>query len=660
MNLPRRLSGRLLNFVRGHSALWWLRVILIAITLGLGVFLLLAISPWDPEIARYQQGNGTRSDYRYFMWIGLWWAAIANIGLAIFLFVLSPVLGRFWGGNGSAEPVGKLTRRQRSVLAAAVFGGAVIFSLHAIPRMGLSLWVDEETTARIETIGYPIRANEKLRADPFGDRFVIKPVRWSETIWNYHTANNHPLFSILSRTSSEIWNALDRPSPLHFHEQALRLPSYLATLGALLVLPMFLVRIGLFRAAVAVPLLMALHPWIIRFGSDARGYALTFLFAPLAAYALWRALHDFRWRWWVAFGLAEFLLMWSHLSGMYLLVVLNLWAFAAPWLMRLPADEAFGRNTRLFLANALSGMAFLQVFLPDFLEFRHTYVGTDASVAAMGWRQVREMVSWLFGGLSWSGLPDGHPFSFGLSERFGGQSWMLWGILAVLALLFVLGLAAFWRLGGARRWLALLLIVPMPMMYLLSYAQRMFLFDHYVVFATPWIVAGLAAGVGHLGGLLGRGKESLPALLGPAVLCAALFFWVAGPQRRAFCEHSLEPFRETVLMTRGTIDPDAPGYDDVLTAGFLRYTRMYDKHIYHIKKARDLHRLLKMSDASGKPLLIHYGQQALARNIAPEVTTVFDDPEIFKPMTKLYGLDGMSEIWIIRHDPVAAKGGAVP
>ena len=55
-----------------------------------------------------------------------------------------------------------------------------------------------------------------------------------------------------------------------------------------------------------VLVLAALHPWHVRYSSEARGHGFLLLGIPLCFWFLQRALEDDRWRWWLGMGLAQF------------------------------------------------------------------------------------------------------------------------------------------------------------------------------------------------------------------------------------------------------------------------------------------------------------------------------------------------------------------
>ncbi len=642
--------SRFIAPLKGRGARFWSRVVLAILFFGFVAYLIAGPKPWVSGVAAAEEQGLKKLDYRPYAVTGLWYAAWINAAICAVLFLAAPLLTKPFEPIKERRP--PLLGWQRWVLIGSIVVSIWLSINHMVPRMKLSLWIDEERTARQLVFGNYVRANEQNRSDRFGENIVHKPITWGDTLWHYRTPNNHPFFSICARVSHNTWNAIDPPEPLHFHEEAVRFPAFLAALGALIVIPVMLVRFGMFHAAVVVPLLLAVHPWFVRFGSDARGYALTFFFAPLCLFCLWRALHSGKWRWWTGFAVFQWLLVWSHGSGLYFLVALNLFGFLAPWTMKAISNrDRLIRNGRQFLASSFSGIAFLSVFVPNLLQYAARFEKSVEPIESMGWGQIQNMLSWYFGGMSWSGLGE-RPFSFSLPDRFDSVPWLLWVFLALMGGLFLFGLWSFWRRGGPMRWLVIVLLVPAPLMYAVSYVQRTFLFDHYIAMAVPWVLIGIAAGAGYLAEQAAHGKPSLLGAVLPAVLVPFVLGFVSAPQRSAFVNHSMEQFREAVVLTRGSIDPEAPGYHDVLTAGFQRFTRTYDRYIYNIKSLDDVKRLVAMSDEQGKPLYIQYGQRGFSLGFAPEIIGYFENDEVFDPVTILYGLDGFGMIWIRKHTPV--------
>ena len=60
------------------------------------------------------------------------------------------------------------------------------------------------------------------------------------------------------------------------------------------------------QALLQALLLLVLHPWFMRFISEARGYAFVMLGSTALVGLLGRALQSGQWRWWLGFGFVEF------------------------------------------------------------------------------------------------------------------------------------------------------------------------------------------------------------------------------------------------------------------------------------------------------------------------------------------------------------------
>ena len=94
----------------------------------------------------------------------------------------------------------------------------------------------------------------------------------------------------------------------------------LAAIGAL---AWCLWRVGLPWAAGFAAILMAIHPWHLRYISEARGYSLLLLCIPLLLGTMVAVLHRGTWRRWIAFGSVEVVLLWVYPAGVTILAVAN-------------------------------------------------------------------------------------------------------------------------------------------------------------------------------------------------------------------------------------------------------------------------------------------------------------------------------------------------
>jgi hypothetical protein len=273
-----------------------LRVVLVLVIIGLLRFLYEADKPWEDGIAA-AEAEGEKVKTKHCVVTGLWWAALFNVGVAAFLVVVSGWLTRP-PGAGFHETARSAPRIPWIPIVSAVLLATVITSIFTLPRLDHSLWFDEEYTMRRIVVGEFKRTDENGRSSLIGE-VTPRPARWSETLWFYEMPNNHPFFSICARLSHSLFQPElkpENPDAYYFSERALRLPAWLAGIGSLFTVALMLAWIGFPRAAIAAPLLLSIHPWFLRYASEARGYVFLFFLGPLLIYLLAQAISKGKWR----------------------------------------------------------------------------------------------------------------------------------------------------------------------------------------------------------------------------------------------------------------------------------------------------------------------------------------------------------------------------
>ena len=123
-------------------------------------------------------------------------------------------------------------------------------------------------------------------------------------------------------------------------------------------------------AGVLAALLLAISPFAVWYGEEARTYALVMLLVVCAAYAVVRARDAARkaWRWWLAFALAAGGAMYSHYTALFVLAAIAVWA-----------GVVFGRRGRLaepFMAVGATIILYVP-WIPSYLD-QHANPGLRA------------------------------------------------------------------------------------------------------------------------------------------------------------------------------------------------------------------------------------------------------------------------------------------
>ncbi|MCP5056448.1 MAG: hypothetical protein GY937_06930 [bacterium] len=156
------------------------------------------------------------------------------------------------------------------VLAMLVAGGL------AIPRLSMSFWDDETYTVGNHIVG-------RWKIDERDGSYEFKRLKWPDAFFAYSTANNHVGFTLLSRLTSRIAWSGGKPDDRMIHEGAVRAPAFAAGVLSIGALAWLLWRAGFGTAGVLAAWLLALHPWLLRYLAEARGYAMAMLLGSVVA-----------------------------------------------------------------------------------------------------------------------------------------------------------------------------------------------------------------------------------------------------------------------------------------------------------------------------------------------------------------------------------------
>ncbi len=167
-----------------------------------------------------------------------------------------------------------------------------------------------------------------------------------------NTEKTPPLFFLLAWASAKIGD------PTLW----VRLPSVLAATALVPVGYLLGSRTAGRNAGLMAAAMLALDPFTIFYGTEARAYSAVALLAAISTLCLLEALRTRRRRWWVAYGLAVVAVMYTHYIGIFVLGVQAVWAL---WTHR---DQL---RTQL-IVYGLVVLAYLP-WLPSFLlQQRHS------------------------------------------------------------------------------------------------------------------------------------------------------------------------------------------------------------------------------------------------------------------------------------------------
>jgi len=335
----------------------------------------------------------------------------------------------------------------------------------------------------------------------------------------------------------------------------------------------------------------------------------------------------------------------------YQLALTNLVALEALRRLHRGAPERLReQGARYLVTNLTSAGLFAQLMLPNLvqvLRYLESWQGEESSVPAL-----REVGGHLLAGVGWQ-TRDSHYASvaaFATSE----PGWFA-AMLAVAAASFAAGIVRLARAGGVTTLLLPALLLPAPILYLMSSLRGDRFFTWYVLFALPGLVSVVCAGATWI--LAGARPRPLRPALG-AGLCAAglaLFAWVSESPRSALRAGSVVPSRESVLLTRPSLDPNDPRNARILTASFSRPAAYYDPLGRWLDDVAELQAVMAESDARGLALYVNWGRPDLAAQRAGDLVAFVERSGRFDEVATLWGFEKRGKRLVYRYRGAATN-----
>jgi hypothetical protein len=622
--------------------IWWKKVpaarrvemLLGALAAAIALALLIAHKPWQ---------SPTSQDLRIpdYVRIYCWWAGAANCLLLLALAFSA----RWWmqpsRGGLFRVPRPSFPRWFWPLTILAMFLCAW-FGAH---RLRQSFWDDEVYAMRRAIHGQWKRDDN--------DSIRFRPVTWQETFWFFEKPQ-HQLHSIVTRIVLDTWRAVAKPEGLKFREDVARIPSYVAGVFSVGALALLLWRLGFPAAGIVAAFLLVIHPWHIRYASEMRAYSFMLCILPLGYVFLLEALDTGRWRWWGAFGASLFILMYSNALNIYPAVGVGLCGLAAIALRwRDPAARI--QIGRFCIVTLLAGMAFLQLMLPcvpQFIEYQNT-------TAVQGRLDLRWLLSYLgllFAGVPWSSTGQAVSKYMELYPWAVSHPIMFAGLVGLTLVLLAVGTQRLLTSGPLHALIALALLLPAPIAFVVSKACQHHLFEWYLLFLLPGVVTATALGLDGLRRLLAR--NILGAVTGVLLVVALICGYIAytTPQRNWLLNRPIQQIRESAEVTRPVLDPFAPENLNILTASFIGPPDPYDANIILFRSVRELSQLVTRADEQGKVLFVNFGFLTTAQLRFRPILNVLGDSTLFEKTAELQGFDPINDRFVYRYKSGTAAG----
>jgi hypothetical protein len=608
------------------------RYILLALMVCIAIALLLAPKPWEqPQLDKSE-------DY---IRVYSWWAGLINL---VPLACLALTTG-WWMRPLPAQATEKSSPSLPKGFSLCVVGAMAACAILGYPRLGQSLWEDEEYSVRRCIVG-----GHRVLED---GTVVVKKLPWKVTLWNYASTTNHIFQSILSRLSHSAWRTIARPTGLQLSEAAARLPSYVSGILLVGVVALLAAHFGLAWEGVLASWLIAIHPWHLRFTTEARGYGLVALLIPVSCLLAVHALDRGGWKWWIALATVNFALLYTWPPTLFTVLILNLCIGVS-----LFTEKRFSSAQNVLLlrwpvSGTFAGIVFLQLFLPcvpgllSYLRSVRDFDGHTFFLKNVGSLFLTGSL-WTRSGLSTTPYMEYLPQASAYPVAF-------WAATVLAVGLFALGIFRLWIVEPRARWLVAVLIFPGILTYVYAVLRHKMLMEWYVGFMLQGVAVMVAAGACWAFSPLRRFPSARWAGTLLAVLLVCAFAVLSQPARHFLLTWGAERYRESVLATRPSLDPNAPENLGIITAATTQPPYVYDPRVRRALTVEQYASLIREADERGVPLYVNNGFPTALKIDFPGVFALLEDPAIFEPVGYFTGIDVMLDRVVHRYRPEGLK-----
>lgn len=474
---------------------------------------------------------------------------------------------------------------------------------------------------------------------------------WKRCAFYYQKPTNHAPMSLAQKASLAAWHKLTGAAPGDFSELAVRTPALLASCAAVLMLALLLRSWGWPRAGLAAAFVLALHPWHVRYGVDARGYALV---VPLCIAAMFAVSRIWQSRGaaflpWLCWGVIEFFWLWAYPNAVLDVAALNLLLLTV--FLRETEFRTCG-ILRLLATNLFAAIALIQVFLPNFMQAIQ-WAGSENVAQPLSMELVKSTLSQLFLGveLAWpptieaKGLVSSGAGTSGTS--FAGSMITL---AASVAVLLFLRRRATHKLSP-RHWL----VLGMPAASSLAFAifvgvTGSYFYPRFVIAMLPSVIALLVAlfaealedttSTAHRSGWRLRTRRSVALLLLVFLILKIAPFWVA--QTQVQMSRPYAPLREATRTARA-IAKDSGGLRGpgliVCYGHGHEVLPLYLPEIQPALSRAELEQFVTQARVAQRPLIVIQGHTTHNRASIPDGFALLDDSSVFEELKAFPGID---------------------
>jgi len=602
-------SVRILWVVAGFSCL-------------LAIYLVAGPNPWeDPIVKRLAGAKPLKLEH--FIQIGLWWGAAA----AFISTLVALATVKWWSRPQSAthpdlSPPGPEVVRWTLVFALTTM---VLGAWPRMARLDHSLWNDEEYHLRTYVWGaYHPSADGSLKFDA---------VSWRDAIF-LNQKGNHPIWASVESRLGHALSGHNWDQNSSFSETGLRILPFISGILTIGILVLLTAALGGPRLGLTAGLILALHPWHVRWSVEIRGYSTMLMGITAGLYCLLRALQTNRWRWWLGFAATQPLVLLSFAGSVYVIAAQNLAALAVIIINRNPSSVKLGSCSRLITAGILSFIPTALIMGPHVPQIA-AYLKEAHEYAPIGKGWFIDLWAHLISGIRPSGDPAGTSLGIALSDITDAAPWKSWIYFGFLPLLTAGGVIALLLQDWRTRFIVGTLLLSGGLAVLHNSLSGSPFLTWYVLYLLPAYILALVWSVKVVVKLNPRVLASLPLFL------VVAYSLLTGPALKLIMSVPRQPTREAVADMRGISPALTTADPHPLTASFgdgARQMLSYDPRLQILKTSQELSALINRAVSENCPLFLCLRGPATIASEAPELLqAVISDPR----WQKLPSVSGM-------------------
>ncbi len=544
---------------------------------------------------------------REFVASGIWYGAA--IGVCVVGLLLSTF--KWWTRTIPPKPANIRYPSKRTL--AWIVAIAVVGLFIRLPRMDFSLYNDEAFNFTRYIHGQ-FKWNEETGQNEF------RKASWQQTAWGNHFGNNGKLYSIMARVSHDAWQKSTGAVDSEVSEFALRVPSLVAGVASIVAIGILGSICLCARTGLIAAILTALHPWHLRYSTEARSYGMVLFFAAIILLSLVLAVREGRWRWWILFSVTQVLCLWSYIGTVYFLLAVNLVVLF--WIIT--------RHRTVFprwlVLNALGAAIFVQITAPSLPQI--LYAGANMG-SLQGWTNLdgaTEIVSYLISGMPLKDMSPENPNSPAWLD-FGPAGFVIFCLFVAFSLFALVCIVK--KKQAAAAFITFASVGSVILAISISNTTKSVVHHWYIIYALPGVILLMAAAVGFL-------WNSRFKLAGPLLL--ALFIAGFAKPAVSYLKQGKEQLRDVMMFIRGDVYPFDEESGHPLVAAFWSDI-IYDPTIIYTPSIDTLKEAIERSKAENRPLFVEFGFRPLAMQHNADLVEFIENSGRFKHLKTFHGLE---------------------